>query len=109
MSVPHGTNLVDVAGLYPTNQTAEVAVTPKEAASYVNGDAKSRAWRTVVVGLGIDVATALVIVLLPAVSSIEWTETYWVTLGSLAGKSLVQAVVAYFFRLLVKPKVGVQI
>lgn len=106
---PQGTNLVDVAGMYPSNQTATVAVTPKEAAAYTDKDAKSRAWRTVVVGLGIDVATALVIVLLPLVSSIEWTDTYWITLASLAGKSVVQSIIAYFFRLLVKPKVGVQI
>ena len=103
------TKTVDVAGLSPLNKTAEVAVTPMEADRYVDKDAKSRAWRTVVVGLGIDVATALVIVLLPLVSSIEWTPAYWITLASLAGKSIVQSIVAYFFRLLVKPKVGVQV
>lgn len=109
MEIPRGKNLVDVAGLYPSNPTAEVSVTDKEAGQYVQKDAKNRAWRSVLVGLGIDVATALVIVLLPLVSSIEWTETYWITLASLGGKSIVQAVVSYFFRMFVKPKVGVQV
>jgi hypothetical protein len=103
------TETLDVAGLSPLNQTATVSVTPREADAYRAAEAKSRAWRTVVVGLGIDVATALVIVLLPLVSSVEWTETYWITLGSLAAKSVLQSVVAYFFRLLVKPKVGLQV
>lgn len=101
--------VADVAGTYASNPTAQVSLTPIEADKYVSKDAKSRAWRTVVVGLGIDVATALVIVLLPLVSSVEWTDTYWITLASLAGKSVVQSVIAYFFRLLVKPKVGVQV
>lgn len=101
--------VVDVAGLSPINDTAQVVVQPHEAATYTDRDAKNRAWRTVVVGLGIDVATALVIVLLPLVSSIEWTPAYWLWLASLAGKSIVQPIVSYFFRLLVKPKVGVQV
>lgn len=103
------TRTLDVAGLSPFNVTADVAVTPAEAGTYRDKDAKSRAWRTVMVGLGIDVATGLVLVLLPLVSSIEWTQTYWITLGSLAAKSVVQAIVSYFFRLLVKPKVGLQV
>lgn len=101
--------VADVAGTYPSNQTAQVSLTQREADNYVNKDAKNRAWRTVAAGLAIDVATALVIVLLPLVSSVEWTDTYWITLASLAGKSVVQSVIAYFFRLLVKPKVGVQV
>lgn len=101
--------VADVAGTYPTNRTASVSMTEREADRYRVAEAKNRAWRTLLVALGIDVATALVIVLLPAVSSIEWTPAYWVTLGSLAGKSAVQSIVAYFFRLLVKPKVGVQV
>lgn len=103
------TRTLDVAGLSPLNVTAEVNVTPTEETNYRQDDAKSRAWRTVMVGLGIDVATGLVLVLLPLVSNIEWTEAYWITLGSLAAKSVLQAVVSYFFRLLVKPKVGLQV
>jgi hypothetical protein len=100
---------VPVAGLSLANTTANVRVNSTEANNYVIRDARSRALRTVAVGLGIDVATALLLVLIPLVSNIEWTNTYWIALASLAAKSVVQAMVSYFFRLIVKPKVGVQV
>jgi hypothetical protein len=69
----------------------------------VQTDAKNRSWRTLIQGLGIDVATALFLVLAAAVTNIEWTKQYWWTLLLLAGKSIIQAIVSYFVRLLVPP------
>lgn len=66
-------------------------------------DARSRSARTIVQGLGIDVAVALVLVLAVAVTGLEWTRAYWVALGLSLARTAVQAVVAYFFRLLVPP------
>ena len=66
-------------------------------------DARNRAWRTLLQGLGIDVAAALVVVLTPALTTVEWTPVYWTTLGLLAAKSIVQAVVAFVARKVVPP------
>lgn len=66
-------------------------------------DARNRAWRTLLQGLGIDVAAALVLVLAPALSSVEWTPAYWQALGLLAAKSVLQAVVAFVARKVVPP------
>lgn len=66
-------------------------------------DARDRAVRTFLWGLLIDVGTAIVVILLPAFSNIEWTKVYWLTLLGLLGKSVLSAVVAYFARFLIKP------
>lgn len=66
-------------------------------------DARDRAVRTFLWGLMIDVATAMVIILLPAFSNIEWTSTYWLALGSLLAKSVLVSIVSYFGRFLIKP------
>jgi hypothetical protein len=66
-------------------------------------DASIRAFRTFVQGLGIDVAIAVVIVLLPVVSNVEWTRLYWLTVAGLVGKTVVMAVVSYAARRLVPP------
>jgi hypothetical protein len=70
----------------------------------VLSDAKDRAWRTVLQGLGIDLATALVLSLAVLLTRIDWTWAFWGALGLAVAKSLIQATVAFFMRLLVKPK-----
>ncbi len=74
---------------------------PRHAA--VTADAKDRTIRTVLQGLAIDVSVAVVLVLAVAFTTIEWTQTYWVALGLSLGRTVLQSVVAYFFRLLVPP------
>ncbi len=69
----------------------------------VAADARNRALRTFVQGLGIDLLAAVCIVLLPAVSSIEWTSAYWLALGASVARSLVQALVSYVARFVVPP------
>lgn len=66
-------------------------------------DARNRAWRTLLQGLGIDVAAALVLVLTPALSNVEWTAGWWTAVGALAAKSVLQAVVAFVARKVVPP------
>lgn len=67
-------------------------------------DARNRSFRTLVQGFALDVATALILVLALAFTTIEWTPEYWIALGLTAAKSVLQAGVAYFMRILVKPK-----
>ncbi len=66
-------------------------------------DAKERGWRTVAQGLAIDLAVAAVLVLGVAFTTIEWTKTYWIGLGLSLARTLLQAAVSYFMRLLVPP------
>lgn len=57
--------------------------------------------RTFAIGLGIDVATAVTLVLATQVGDLEWTKTYWIALGLMLGRSIVQATVAGLVRRLV--------
>lgn len=66
-------------------------------------DARNRAWRTLMQGLLIDVAAALVLVLTPALTTVEWTPAFWAGVAALAGKSVLQAVVAFVARKVVPP------
>jgi hypothetical protein len=68
-----------------------------------NADAKNRAWRTLLQGLLIDVAAALVLVLTPALTTVEWTPAFWAGVGALAAKSVIQAVVAFVARKVMPP------
>lgn len=70
----------------------------------VLSDARDRAWRTVLQGLGIDLATALVLTLAALLTRIDWTWAFWGAMGLAVAKSLIQAAVSFFMRLLVKPK-----
>lgn len=70
----------------------------------VVADARDRAWRTVLQGLGIDLATALVLTLAVLLTEVNWTWAFWGALGLAVAKSLIQAAVSFFMRLLVKPK-----
>jgi hypothetical protein len=69
-------------------------------------DARLRAIRSLTWGLFLDVSTAVILVLMTAFTALEWTRQYWVTLGLLLAKSILQAVVAFFARLLIPPKTG---
>ncbi len=69
----------------------------------VRADARNRALRTFAQGLALDLLAALVVVLLPAVTSIEWTSAYWLALLASLGRSLVQALVSYVARYVVPP------
>lgn len=69
-----------------------------------NRAARLQGARAFFIGLGLDVAVAVTLVLLSAFNAIEWTSTYWVALGSTLGKSMLQAVVAFFARKLLPPK-----
>ena len=70
----------------------------------VQSDARNRALRTLVQGLGYDVATAVVLVLVATVGDLQWTRAYWLTLGLAVAKSVVVSAVSYFARLTFKPK-----
>jgi len=66
-------------------------------------DARNRAWRSLLQGLGIDVAVAVVLVMSTAVTNLEWSRGFWVTLSLSLAKTVIQSIVAYFMRLLVPP------
>jgi hypothetical protein len=85
------------------DKTPEVPESP----ATVQSDAKDRAWRTLIQGLLLDLSVAIVLVLAPAVSAVEWTSEYWTALGLLVAKSAVQSLVSYLMRTLVKPKAAV--
>lgn len=73
-----------------------------------NADAKNRAWRTFVQGLGIDLAVALVLAVGPELvgADFAWTRGYWTAVGLLAAKTVVHTVVSYVARKVVPPAVG---
>jgi hypothetical protein len=70
----------------------------------VEVDAKDRAFRTFIQGLGIDEAIAVTLVLAVAFTTIEWTPTYWLTLAASLGRTILQSAVAYVMRVFVKPR-----
>lgn len=72
----------------------------------VEVDARNRAWRTFVQGLGIDVLAAVVVTLLPMVTVLEWSLAWWLALGLAVSRSALGALVAYLARKLVTPSVG---
>lgn len=69
-------------------------------------DARNRAFRTFVQGLGIDVLIAVLLVLVPAVAGLEWSVAWWAALGLAAARSALGAGVAYLARMFVPPAVG---
>lgn len=71
---------------------------------HVEADARNRALRTVVQGLGIDLIAAVAVALSVAVAGgIEWTRAYWIALGLAVAKSLITAAVSYLARRAVPP------
>ena len=67
-------------------------------------DARNRAWRTFLQGRLIDAVIAVVLVLGPAMSSVEWSVSWWVALGLALAKSLLTAVVSYVARKVTPPE-----
>lgn len=70
-----------------------------------DADARNRAWRTLVQGLGIDLAVALLLAIGPSLvgNDFAWSTGYWRTLGLLAAKTAIQTLVSYAARKLVPP------
>jgi hypothetical protein len=66
-------------------------------------DARSRAARSLLWGLAVDVSVAVVLALITNVGGLEWTATYWRALGLMVAKTAVQAAVAYAGRRLIPP------
>lgn len=74
-------------------------------------DASTRAYRTLVQGLIVDVLAAVVVALSAGIATgIEWTQTYWIALALAVAKSSITAIVSYFARTMVPPanSVGVR-
>jgi outer membrane receptor protein involved in Fe transport len=69
-------------------------------------DARNRAARTFLQGLLVDVVAAAVVVLLPAVTGLQWTPLWWAALGLAVAKSVVVAIVSYVARKTLPPSVG---
>lgn len=70
----------------------------------VERDASVRAFRTLMQGLAVDLATAIVLALTAAIAGgIEWTQAYWIALALAVGKSSITAIVSYAARTLVPP------
>jgi hypothetical protein len=70
----------------------------------VKADARKHSLQSLVQGLALDVAVAIVLVLGTAFNTIEWTPDYWKLLGLTVAKSVLQAGASYLMRVLVKPK-----
>ncbi len=66
-------------------------------------DARNRALRTFVQGLGLDVAVALSVFLAASFTDIQWTREYWVALGLTAARTVLLAAVSYVARKVVPP------
>jgi hypothetical protein len=74
-----------------------------ESPAVVEEDAWVRATRTFVQGIALDVAVAGTVFLVTVIGDLEWTTAYWTMLGLGLAKSVVQGVVAYLARKLIKP------
>ena len=66
-------------------------------------DAKSQAWRTLAQGLGVDVVGAVLALLSTQLVDIRWTRAFWLALGVMVVKTVVQTVVAYLSRHFITP------
>lgn len=80
-------------------------MTSTSPARLADADARSRAARTLLQGLILDVLAAVVLVLTPALTDVHWTRAYWAALGGLVVKSALQAALAWAMRKLVPPAV----
>lgn len=74
--------------------------TPEE----VKQDAKERGIRTLWIQLLIDLLVAVLTVLTPAIADLDVTsKEQWILLGALLAKTVMSALVSYFFRLFFAP------
>ncbi|WIM97713.1 hypothetical protein ACTOB_001261 [Actinoplanes oblitus] len=89
-------------------QRSLVAVRPVVAAppaepSQVAADARNRAFRTFVQGLGVDLAVAVVLALAASAGDLAWTRAYWATVGTLLAKTALTTAAAYVMRIYAPP------
>ena len=63
-----------------------------------NADAWQRLVRTLVIGLLVDVGTAVAGVLATALPGVHWTKEWFVALGGLLATTVVKAIAAYIGR-----------
>lgn len=68
-------------------------------------DARNRAFRTFVQGLGIDVAGAVALAVVPALAGADfaWSRAYWLSVAGLAAKTGIYTGVSYVARRLKRP------
>lgn len=68
-----------------------------------NADAWQRFVRTLVIGLLVDVGTAVAGVLAVQLPGVHWTKDWWLGLGALVASTVVKAVAAYIGRKVAPP------
>lgn len=70
-------------------------------------DARNRAFRTFVQGLGVDVAAAVALAVGPALagSDFAWSRLYWASVAGLAGRTAITSAVSYVARRIKRPAV----
>lgn len=78
--------------------------TPSEV--HIQADAKTRAWWTFLVAIGLDVAATVAAFLVTVIGNIEWTSTWWTMVGLGVAKSIVTGIATYFIRRFIKPAVS---
>lgn len=74
-------------------------IAPKSTAE----DARQRALRTFVVGLLVDVGSAVVALAVTQLGSVEWTRTYWIALGAMVAKTAIGTMASYVARHVAPP------
>jgi hypothetical protein len=66
-------------------------------------DARNRAFRTFVQGLGVDVGTAVCLALSVGLTDVRWTSAFWAALALSVGKTVVTSAVSYVARKALPP------
>ena len=79
---------------------------PVQTPNEVRADAKSRSFRTLVMGFVFDVLATLGVVVLPVLAGMDdlSSKAQWVVVGTLVGKTFLTSLVSYVARLKVAPK-----
>lgn len=68
-----------------------------------SADAWQRAMRTLVIGLLVDVGTALAGLLVAQLPGVQWTKEWWLGLGALVASTAVKAIASYIGRKVAPP------
>lgn len=69
-------------------------------------DARQRAWRTLVQGLAVDVAVAVLLAAGTQLGDVRWTREYWGLLGALVAKTALTSAASYIARHVTPPSTG---
>lgn len=72
----------------------------------IQADAKTRAWWTFLVSLGLDVAATVAAFLVTVIGDLEWTRTWWIMVGLGIARSIITGMATYFIRRFIKPAVS---